>query len=173
MLTGMKILLTGPPGCGKTTVAEQLVDRFRQQGVTVGGFVTAEIRDDGQRVGFRLRTADGDEATLAHVDYPGPPNVGRYGVDLEALERLGLPALDQPADVLVVDELGPMELASQAFTDAVRRLFDDPTPVVATVHARGHPFTDELSARDETEAIEVTLANRNDLAHRIAIQLFG
>lgn len=167
------MLLTGPPGCGKTTVAERLLEHLREEGATVAGFVTTELREDGQRVGFRIRTADGDEATLAHVDSPGPPTVGRYGVDLEALERLALPTLDQPADILIIDELGPMELASQAFTDAVRRVFDAPTPVVATVHAREHPFTDELSARDEVEAIEVTLANRSDLPQRLAIQLFG
>lgn len=173
MLTGMKVLLTGRPGSGKTTVAERLVERFREDGVAVGGFVTTEMREDGQRVGFRIRTAAGEEATLAHVDFPGPPTVGRYGVDLDALERVALPTLDEPADVLVIDELGPMELASTTFTDAVRRVFDSPTPVVATVHARGHPFTDELCDRDEVEAIEVTLANRNDLPKRIPIQLFG
>lgn len=167
----MKVLLTGRPGCGKTTVAERLVERLREHGRTVAGFVTTEMREEGQRVGFRIRTTGGDEAVLAHVDAPGPPTVGRYGVDLDALERLALPALDQPADVVVVDELGPMELASSAFTEAVRALFDAPTPVVATVHARGHPFTDDLEARGEVELIEVTRVNRDTLADRLAARL--
>jgi nucleoside-triphosphatase len=166
----VKILLEGRPGAGKTTVARRLADQLREEGVRVGGFVTGELRERGRRVGFAVETFDGERAVLAHVTLPGPPRVGRYGVDLEAFERVALPALEAAAnaDVVVVDELGKMELASARFRDAFSELFDASTPVVATVHAFAHPFTDGLKARTGVERHRVTRATRGALPHELA-----
>src|ERR671925_24846 len=80
--------------------------------------VTEEIRERGRRVGFSIERFGGERGVLAHVDLPGPPRVGRYGVDLVAFERLAIPALEQAGEVAIVDELGKMELASDAFREA-------------------------------------------------------
>jgi nucleoside-triphosphatase len=86
----------------------------------VAGFVTREIREDGARMGFELETLDGRRGLLAHVDLRGGPRVGRYGVALDDLERLAVPALAAADDtIVVVDDLGKMELASESFRDAV------------------------------------------------------
>src|SRR5919108_670065 len=125
------ILLEARPGAGKTTVARRLVKLLEGRGISVSGFTTEEIREGRRRVGFRVESASGDRAVLAHVDLPGPPRVGRYGVDLEAFERLALPALEPQEDgVAIVDELGKMELASAGFRDAVVALFDSDLPLV-------------------------------------------
>jgi nucleoside-triphosphatase len=169
----VKILLEGRPGAGKTTVAQRLADRVREEGVRVGGFVTGELRERGRRVGFEVETFDGDRAVLAHISLPGPPRVGRYGVDLEAFERVALPALEaaRKADVVVVDELGKMELASERFRDAFTELFDASTPVVATVHAFAHPFTDALKRRAGVERLRVTTKTRDGLPADLAARL--
>src|SRR6266508_401676 len=103
---GVRILLEGRPGAGKSTVARRLADRLSQDGISVSGFVTEEIRESGRRLGFSLEQLGGQRDVLAHVEIPGPPRVGRYGVDLAALERLALPALEQADeyDVAIVDE---------------------------------------------------------------------
>ena len=167
------ILLEGRPGSGKSTVARRLADLLREEGVRVGGFVTMEMRESGRRVGFSIETFDGKRATLAHVSLPGPPRVSRYGVDLEEFERIALPTLDaaERVDVMVLDELGKMELASGRFRDGVLTLVDDMVPLVATIHASHHPFTDALKRRAHVERVRVTPKTRDalpaELAHRV------
>lgn len=169
----MKILLEGRPGVGKTTVARRLVDLLRGSGLRLAGFTTEELRQRGRRVGFAVESlAGGRRGVLAHVDYPGPPTVGKYGVDLAEFERIALPTLEAEVDVVVIDELGKMELASPAFRAAVERLFDREVAVVATVHAHRHPLTDALKSRPGVEVVHVTERKREalprDLASRVS-----
>jgi nucleoside-triphosphatase len=169
----VRILLEGRPGVGKTTAAVRVAELLRERGLDVCGFVTEELRERGRRVGFTVRTLAGERATLAHVDLDGPPRVGKYGVDLEAFERLALAALEDPprGSVVMIDELGKMEIASQTFRDAVLRVLDGPADVVATTHAARHAFTDALKRRRDVERIRVTHANRDDLPVQIADRL--
>jgi nucleoside-triphosphatase len=164
----VRILLEGRPGVGKTTVTVRLAELLRENEVALRGFVTVELRESGRRVGFAVETFDGRRATLAHVRFSGPPRVGRYGVDLEAFERLALPAIDGvgEGELVLIDELGKMELASDAFRSAVSKLFRGPSPVVATVHVARHPFTDSL--KHDAEVVRVTHGNREELPQTIA-----
>ncbi|MET7843045.1 nucleoside-triphosphatase [Streptomyces sp. NPDC005356] len=170
-----RILLEGRPGVGKTTVIRRLASLLHGRGIV--GFTTEEIRQDGTRVGFALETAAGHRAVLAHVDFPGPPKVGRYGVDLGVMDRVALPALTAasadpvPGQLALIDELGRMELASASFRAAVRSVFEADIDVVATVHAHGDPFTDALKQRAGIELIVVTHANRHALPEKLAAQL--
>ncbi|HSI81794.1 MAG TPA: NTPase [Solirubrobacterales bacterium] len=164
----MVTLIEARPGAGKTTATRRLAELLADRGAALAGFVTEEIRERGKRLGFAIVTFDGGRGTLAHVRLPGPPKVGRYGVDLEQFERLALPALAAPADVVLIDELGKMELGSEAFVDAVTRLLDGTTPVVATVHAYRHPFTDRVKGRPDAEIVRLTRQNRDELPRRLA-----
>ena len=171
----MRILLEGRPGVGKTTVARRVADLLRRHGLDIRGFVTEELRQGRSRVGFAVETLAGERAVLAHVELTGPPRVGKYGVDLAAFERIALPTLAAAADadVVVIDELGKMELASDAFRAAASRLFDEAIAAVATVHVARHPFTDELKRRRGVETVPVTLRNRNELPRQLAARLLG
>jgi nucleoside-triphosphatase len=161
----MRILLEGRPGAGKSTIARRLADRLSQDGIPVSGFLTEEIRESGRRLGFSLERFGGARGVLAHVDLAGPPRVGRYGVDLAAFDRLAIPALEEASEheVAIIDELGKMELASEALREAVAALLDRPVPVVATVQSASHAFTDALKRRREVETMRVTTANRPEL----------
>ena len=169
----VRVLLEARPGVGKTTVARRVLDLVRQDGVTVAGFTTVELCEARQRVGFAIETVDGARAVLAHVDLHGPPRVGKYGVDVVAFERLAVPALAVPARIVVIDELGKMELASAAFRETVRDLFTRPVDVVATVLAFAHPVTDELKARPNVDVVRVTAGNRDALPKRLQHRLLG
>ncbi|MFI9274962.1 nucleoside-triphosphatase [Kitasatospora sp. NPDC052896] len=167
-----RILLEGRPGTGKTTAVRRLAALLHA--LEIVGFITQEIREGGARVGFALETLAGRRAVLAHVGFPGPPRVGRYGVDLGVMERLALPSLawapraPAPARLVLIDELGRMELAYRPFQDAVRALFAADVDVVATVQQQPGPFTDALKRRADVELIQLTPANRDALPERLA-----
>jgi nucleoside-triphosphatase len=169
----MRILLEGRPGAGKSTVARRLADRLGQDSTPASGFLTEEIRESGKRLGFSIERFGGERGVLAHVDLPGPPRVGRYGVDLATFERLAIPALEQVAEheVAIIDELGKMELASHTFRDALTALLDRPVTVVATVQSSSHPFTDALKRRRDIETMRLTTANRDELPGILAVRL--
>jgi nucleoside-triphosphatase len=163
-------LIEGRPGTGKTTVALRLAERLEADGVPVSGFVTEELREGRRRVGFELRTLDGERGMLAHVDFKGGPRVGRYGVRLDDLERLAVPRIAGAREdcVVIVDELGKMELASEPFREAVLELLDRPVTVIATVHAFRHPFTDALKRRPGVALVRLTQRNRDRLPDELA-----
>jgi nucleoside-triphosphatase len=160
-----RLLIEARPGAGKTTAVGRLAELLREAGVALSGFLTRELRSDGRRVGFEIETFAGGRGLLAHVDIKGSPRVGRYGVDLEEFERLALPALSSPASagVVLIDELGKMELASERFRSAVLALFDRPVTIVATVHTARHPFTDALKRRPDVTVVRLSAGNRDRL----------
>jgi nucleoside-triphosphatase len=163
-----RILLEGRPGAGKTTAVARVAEILRGRGVAVSGILTHELREGSARVGFALETLDGRRGTLARVGVRGALRVGRYGVMLDDLERLAIPALQADADVVVVDELGRMELASAPFRAAVTALLERPVAVVATVHAKPDPFTDALKRRPTVETVRLTPSNRDGLPAALA-----
>jgi nucleoside-triphosphatase len=165
----VRLLIEARPGAGKTTALSRLAERLADAGVALSGFLTREMRVHGRRVGFEIEAFGGERGVLAHVDIPGPPRVGRYGVDLEEFERLALPVLEDPASVVLIDELGKMELASERFRSAISELFESDVPIVATVHTFRHPFTDALKER--ADVVRLTRSNRGGLPEELAERL--
>lgn len=163
----MKILLTGEPGVGKTTVILKVLGRC---GLDAGGFHTAEIRERGVRVGFSITAIGGGSGVLAHRDIASGFRVGRYGVGIEALERIGVRSIEEAIagkELVVVDEIGKMELHSPRFADAVVRAMDSGKHFLGTIMERPHPFADGIKKRREVRVIKVTLENRDSLAGEI------
>ncbi len=166
-----RILLTGPPRCGKTTIIRKVVERFPGK---AAGFYTREVREKGGRVGFEIVTLDGQVAMLSHVDFPGPQRVGKYGVSLENLHRVALPALDATSgvDLVVVDEIGKMECLSSDFVTAVERLWAAPVPLLLTVAEKGGGYIRQIKEKPGKILLTVTPANRDELPGRI-LEIFG
>jgi len=169
------LLLTGPPGCGKTTVAMAVLNALREAARTVFGFWTQEIRAAGVRTGFSLELLSGGKGVLASVERRGPPRVGKYGVNVGTMDQLVVPEIGRAVAatrsesdvVLVMDEIGKMELLSQSFQQAVVSAFDSPVRILATVMARPHPFADALKRRTDALLLTVTFENRDQLVQQI------
>jgi nucleoside-triphosphatase len=160
------LLLTGNPGVGKTTVLLKAVEAFRARGYSVGGMISREVRSGGERVGFEvLDLSINRRGWLAHVNQPDGPRIGKYGVNLNDLDGVGAEAVMKAVegcDVICVDEVGPMELVSEKFKDAVRRAVECGKLVVGVVHQRARDrLIDEVKARKDVEIIVVTAYNRN------------
>ena len=131
--------MTGPPGCGKTTAILRIVNELKKRGVRVEGMYTQELREGGRRIGFIIKRITGGKGTLAHVRFMEGPRLGRYVVNLRDLEAIGVSALMdglKEAEVIVVDEVGPMELFSQRFREAVEQLISSDKNAIITVHYR-------------------------------------
>ena len=157
------LLLTGRPGVGKTTVIRKVVEALPQE--RLGGFYTEEVREHGRRRGFRAVTFDGWTRVIADRDHTGPARVGRYGVDVAAIDALVERSLAVSADVAVflIDEVGKMECHSTAFVSAMRRLLTSSTPLVATVAERGGGLIAEVRGLRGAELWTVTPQNRGVL----------
>ena len=166
-----KVLLTGRPGCGKTTLIKRIVNKLAR---SVGGFYTEEMREGGTRVGFKLVTLDGEEAVFAHVDFKTRVRVGRYGLDLSALE-VGVKAIREAVrtQLVVIDEIGPMEIRSAIFREAVSDALDSEAPLLATIFARSLPFTDAIKSRPDVILIEVRPDNREQLVSELSEQFMA
>lgn len=134
----LRILLTGLPGSGKSTVLLRVVDNLRSRGFIVGGITTPDIRVQQRRTGFRVvDLRSGNEAVLASSKISSGPQLGQYRVDVKAFERVALPALEYAekyCDFVCVDEIGKMEFFSQIFKEKIDKLFQSEKPVLAVVH---------------------------------------
>jgi nucleoside-triphosphatase len=163
-----KVLLTGRPGCGKTTLIKRVVNNLPRG---AGGFYTEEIRDGGTRAGFKVVTLNGEEVVFAHVDFKSPDRLGKYGLDLSALEKIGVDAVRQAIQarrLVVIDEIGPMEIRSPIFREAVNEALDSELPLLATIFARPLPFTEAIKSRPDVTLIEVHPDNRERLVSELS-----
>jgi nucleoside-triphosphatase len=164
---GHTLLLTGRPGVGKTTIVKAVI---AQLGDRAGGFYTEEIRGPGGRKGFRLITLDGQSAVIAHVDFKSRSQVGRYGVKVEMIDRLGAGAIRSAAEhdpIVVIDEIGKMELFSSQFQSAVLKAVSGTSLVLATAMLSDQPWLVALKAMPNVTVWEVTKPNRVKMVERV------
>ena len=162
------LLLTGRPGVGKTSVLLRAMDILKAEGYEIGGMVSREVRERGTRVGFEIvDLGTGRKGWLAHVKQPTGPQVGKYRVNLDDLNTVGASSILKAvknADIIIVDEIGPMELFSFNFKEAVMNVLDSGRMMMGTIHYRTRdPLISTIKAREDVQILEVTRENRKSL----------
>jgi nucleoside-triphosphatase len=167
-------LLAGSPGVGKTSAVLKIVESLKAKGYNVGGMVSGEVREGRDRVGFQiLNVKTGQKGWLAHVAQKEGPQVGRYRVNLGDLEGVGAEAITSAvtgSDVIVIDEIGPMELNSKKFREVVLKAAESLKLLIGVVHWKAtDPLVRSIKDRDDAEVLVVTLENRESLP----IQVLG
>ena len=143
--------------------------------------ISQELMEAGVRVGFEVcDLASGKKGWLAHVRQTIGPRVGKYRVNIGDLNSVGVTAIRQAlkeADVVLIDEIGPMELCSEAFIEAVEDAADGAKPALITVHSRAQDqLIKQVRSRKDAETFETTLENRRrlpDLLANMVIDLMG
>ncbi|MGH7843842.1 MAG: NTPase [Candidatus Binatia bacterium] len=169
----MRLLLTGDPGIGKTTIVRATLAQLGQ--LRCAGFYTKERRHQGRRIAFKVVTLDGREGSLAALGRE-KPRVGRYTVHVDEFERLALPQIDSdatPADLYVIDEIGKMELMSLRFRACLIDLLARPTHLFATIAKRGKGFLEQIKSRNDVNLLEVDHLNRDLLPDEIAVKILA
>ena len=135
-----------------------------------GGFYTEEIRSHGVREGFRLVTLDGQEAILAHINIHSSYQVSKYGVDVEGLDRVGVSALHKAAELcnlVIIDEIGKMELFSANFREAVSQIIDSGKRVLGTIMLNPNPWADAIKRQPQVNLVTVTRTNHQDVLEEL------
>jgi len=168
-------LISGPPGVGKSTAVSKVVLRLKSAGVMVGGCTTSEQKSGGARVGFEVRDlTTGRSGQLASLASKFGPRVGRYRVNLTDIARVGASGLEAAAassELIVIDEVGPMELVSPEFRRAVQKCIESGKPILAVVHERlEDDLLNELRTK-ATDTFTLSVENRNEVTEELAAVL--
>jgi nucleoside-triphosphatase len=159
----MNYLLTGHPGVGKTTIIKKLIEKLK---LPTGGFYTEEIRENNMRMGFAIVTLSGLKGVLAHRNFKSRYKVGDYGVGVYTLNRIGVKEIQMclvEKKLIVIDEIGKMELLSPQFQEVVEKALNADNPVLGTITLARHPFAEKVKARDDVKIYEVTKENQNEV----------
>ena len=157
------LFVAGTPGVGKTSLLREVTLPKKTR---IGGFYTEHMLVGRMRKGFIMRTFDGQERVLASKGMKSPHQLGKYGVDINALENVGIPALKlgmMTKDLIVIDEIGSMEMMSERFRQTLLEALTSTKPVLATIRAASQPFSDQVKKFSDTQTIILTKANYNQV----------
>jgi nucleoside-triphosphatase len=154
------------------------VNALKESGYKVGGIISREVREGGTRVGFEIVDLHSSKrGWLAHVNQKSGPRVGKYRVNIEDLTAIGAQAIMnavENCDVIAIDEIGPMELFSEKFKEAVRKALESRRLVIAIIHWKAQDvLIGEARKREDAEIITVTYENREKLHEQVAEKALG
>ena len=169
-----KIGITGMPNVGKTKTLLKIIGSLEKSGYIVQGMVTKPLFKKKEHVGFYVMNWQTHEKEVyAHKDFEHKEKVGDFGVDITALENVGIPAIekaitDDEVDIIIIDEIGKMEMLSEKFCEVVIEALDSDKPIMITLHKKSRtPLLQDVRRRDDIRILEVTPVNRNLLPYKI------
>lgn len=169
-----RVGITGRPGVGKSTLFMEIVNYLAGKGLRVGGIIAPEVREGGVRIGFKLvDLLSKSETWLARKDVASRIRVGSYGVleSASSFVRESLSRALEVAEVIGIDEIGPMELKLAGFPQLVREVANSDKPFIFVVHYR---LSEEgaLDFLGDYEKIVVTPENRALLRRSLPPEIY-
>lgn len=172
MANNIKIGITGLPGAGKTYVLQKVIEMLEESGLTIGGMINDPIMEGRHKTGCSVRDLiTGDSEIFASTDIESRVVVEKMGIDVEALEKVGVTAIKragEECDIVAIDEVGRMEVESNAFIEAVKEALELGKPMIITIHKKSrNPLLQDIRRRDDMRILEVTPTNRNLLPYKI------
>ena len=164
------ILLTGPTRTGKSTAIKKIVGMLGTK--NCGGFYTEEIRENNERVGFRIKTLTGKSGILAHININSEKRISEYGVDISFFEEFCITELQEAINndkikYIIIDEIGPMQVLSMKYRELLISLLKSEKIVIGTIFLNPSEWLDDFKKMDGLELINMTLDNRNEIPLQI------
>lgn len=167
-----KILLTGLPGVGKTTIIRKVINNIFLNSGMIGGFFTKEIRENNRRVGFQVKTILSCEIDIiAHEQHKSSYKMHNFGINLNAFEKTLLMELKncvkRNVSLIVIDEIGIMETKSFKYCQKLLEILNGHKPILGVLKKKENPFLNKIRQVSDLNIIEVNRANRNDVSRKI------
>lgn len=165
---GNKILITAKPRTGKSTLIKKIISEVGYD--KCGGFYTEEIRKDGERIGFMIKSLDGNQGILASVDTESDIRVSRYGVDIATFESICLPSIKtalRDKEIIIIDEIGPMQMYSEKYKNLLLEILTSNKILIGTIFYDSYDWIDDFKKNKELELIELTFQNRDSISKDI------
>jgi nucleoside-triphosphatase THEP1 len=159
------ILLTGPPRVGKTTLIKEIINKINKENIC--GFYTEEIKAAGKRVGFAIKGLGGEIGILAHIDAKSSKKVGKYKVKLDDLEKIAVKEIKKQNKLIIIDEIGKMELFSNKFKYAVTSALNSKNMVLGTIGMIEDEFVKEIKNRLDTIILTLTKNNYSQIKEEL------
>jgi len=181
MVNNIKIGITGLPGAGKTYTLRRVIDMLTSDGkLSVGGMIDEKVTDETGRKKLGMKVTDlmtNESQIFANAEIESKITVGTLGVDLALFESISIAAIKnacEHCDIVIIDEIGKVEVESQAFVDAVTKALDIDKPMIITLHKKSrNPLLQDIRRRDDVRILEVTPTNRNILPFKIVKLMKG
>ncbi len=150
-------------------------EHYSTRGLKIEGITTREVREGSARTGFMITDlSSGQEGWLAKKDLTTGPRVGSYVVATDDLEKIRVAALERSmkgaADLVIVDEIGPMEMTSPSFRNSISRVLNGDETIVATVKF-GSRYPEVEKILQKSLHWEITKENREAIYRRIIRQV--
>ena len=168
----------GPPKSGKSTLIAKLVNYFVfEKRYSVRGFLTPEVKKSGKRIGFDIEDINTKERIrLARAeDFDTQYKLGKYCIFIEEFEKY-LSQYDSiqglNVNLIVIDEIGKMELLSFKFQEWIKKKFQLEIPIIATVGlALKHPLKDNILNLPNIKLLNLNRQNQNEVFQEIIYQI--
>lgn len=178
MIADIKIGITGLPESGKTQTLARIIEMLEEEELKIGGMMDEPVEDGRKKTGYTVRNImTGEKELFASVDIESKIVVGKFGIDPAAMERVGVKAIKdacEQCDIVVIDEVGKMEVECEAFVEAVKAAMDANKPMIVTLHKKSrNPLLQDIRRRDDVRILEVTPTNRNILPFKVNRLLHG
>ncbi len=172
MISDIKIGITGLPGSGKTYALLRVIEMLKENDLSIGGMIDEPLTDGRHKTGFTVKNIlTGESQIFASSEIESKIMIGKIGVDLDKFEEISITAIRDACDkcdIIIIDEVGKMEVESQAFIDIVKEALDINKPMILTLHKKSrNPLLQDIRRRDDVRILEVTPTNRNLLPYKI------
>jgi nucleoside-triphosphatase THEP1 len=163
---GRKIfIVTGAVGEGKTAWLVKLTGLLKERGISTGGILALRIMEEGKTTGYDITDIRTGERT-PFLRHTGDATMGveRFSMD-EAGLKAGQRALDLSAnrdmDVIVIDEVGPLELKGQGWSNRISRLLNESRAMIILAVRKN--LTEEVIQKFGIAGAGVTDVARGDV----------